>query len=229
MAVRRMSNPKARNPRRKRRRRRNTTIAANPKRRRRRRRNVRNGTRAGQRRKTARRAYRRNRGRVRRRNSSNGSTAVKKMPFLNIALGAGAAIALKQIVSNLKPVRDQIAKDPTSMVALAIAPALTFGVGWAVNTYMKGKMAKEVGKYIALAALVVGVDDVAGAQIRKSVANIGQGGGAGAPPPGVVKGSWGPTYTNGALAGAWTGPGLEGGSVEHPSALFGLSGIGGFQ
>lgn len=206
------------------RKRRNPSLAANPRRRRRR-----NSTKKGAPRKTARRAYKRRNPAKKRRayKRRNGGMSVAGLPVLEIAIGAGAAIALKQIVGNLKFVTDQQAKDPTSFVAHAIAPALTFAVGWALHKYVKNQSVKNVGKYIALAALVVGVDDVAGAKIKDAVKDIGK------PKDGVTAGyfggAWEPTVTAGALSGAWTGPGLEGGAVEHPSALFGMAGVGGFQ
>jgi len=111
-------------------------------------------------RKTARRAY------ARRRNPKFDLTL--GLPIVEVGIGAAAAIALKQVLGNLKFVTEMEKKDPTAMLPKALGPGLTFLAGFAGYTYGKG-MIKNVSKYVALTGMIMLIDDLAGAAIRKAV------------------------------------------------------------
>jgi len=191
-------------------RRRSSTLIANPRRRNRRRKNkrrnyslrraVRNrrSTRKGGVRKTARRAY------ARRRNPKFDLTL--GLPIIEVGIGAAAAIALKQVLGNLKFVTDMEKEDPTAMLPKALGPGLTFAAGFAGYTYGKG-MIKKVSKYVALTALIMLIDDLAGAAIKKAVTPKPKTGGAYGYVDGLGYGDLGGTYLDidgmGGIGGAY--------------------------
>ena len=90
------------------------------------------------------------------------------LPIVEVGIGAAAAIALKQVIGNLKFVTKAQAEDPKALLPQAYAPAATFLAGFAGFTYGKG-MIKKVSKWVAVTGLIMLVDDLAGTAIKKAV------------------------------------------------------------
>lgn len=147
--------------------------------------------------------------RVRRRNPGLTSFNVAGVPVLEVGLGAAGAIALIQGVMAIPFVKEQASKD--SAIAKLVGPGLAFGAGWAAYKYIKNPMVKNIGKYACLAAVVIGVNELAGVQIREAVANLtDKGKNAGLSGPGL----------NGAYLLADSGKGAVGGAyVQAPKAF----------
>lgn len=95
---------------------------------------------------------------------------VAGIPVFEVALGAAGAIALIQGVMAIPFVSEQASKD--SAVAKLVGPGLAFGAGWAAYKYIKNPMIKSIGKYACVAAVVVGVNELAGTQIRNAITKL---------------------------------------------------------
>jgi len=163
--------------------RRNPTLIANPRKRTRRKAGRRVARRAGKRnprvasawRKGSKSVARRNptKGRrrvARRRNPGLGSFNVAGLPVISVALGTAGAIALISGVAGIPFIKTQIDKGGT--VGGLVGPALVFAAGWAATKYVKNPMVKDIGKYACLAALVIAVQNTAGAAIQEQVTKM---------------------------------------------------------
>lgn len=116
-------------------------------------------------------AHRRNpaRRRTRRRNPSVAGINLEK-DLLPIAVGSGLAIAVKAAISAMPFIKTQTAK--MGNTGKVVPPALAFAAGFALNKYGKGKMVKDIGKYIALASIVFAIEDVASSYIEENVSKL---------------------------------------------------------
>ena len=94
-----------------------------------------------------------------------------------MVLGAGAAIAFKNIFNNLGFLKDNVINRLPPTIQPIFAPALVVIAGAAANKYAKNRHVKCLGAYAAAAAIVLAVDDLANAKIGEWVGMLGLGGG----------------------------------------------------
>lgn len=112
------------------------------------------------------------RSRRRRRNPSVKSMIVAGVPVIETAAGAAATIALSQAVEAM-PWAIKFKAENAKAGAL-LGPAVAGAAGWALTQYVKNPMAKKMGTSMVTFAIFKAVDGVAGASIKKMVANFGK-------------------------------------------------------
>jgi len=82
------------------------------------------------------------------------------IPVLPAALGGLGALVVINAAKNIGFVKTQLKKIENPTLRAAVPPALAAAAGWALHKYGKGKMVKDVAKFIVAASLFKLIDDV---------------------------------------------------------------------
>lgn len=125
------------------------------------------------------------------------------LPILDVAVGAGIAIALHALIEAV-PQLSTITSDKT--YGKFVAPVIVAGAGYAAYHYGKGQV-KEIGKYACAFGVFLAIDAAIKEGVAKGVQSLLHGRSTAAPTTG--KGTW---YQGGQarVGGMWATPKLAG-------------------